>query len=154
MVKNKINYIFIYIFMIFIFVGCEGDPTSPTGIDCIDDCYLNMDAPSLGMDDNGYYHMEFIDGYSQTFSTLSASVGIENQKLGWISNKEILINGVWTNLVNEVSYTNSSGMGHTVLSAWPEFVGDTIKVYCGYWTQDNCHTHFVDSLEVIVEDIE
>ena len=152
MLKNIISYILIYVCII----GCNGgSPSSWNDNDsCIENCYLTIEAPSLEVDENGYYHMEFLDGYTQTFSTLRAEAGIEYQKLGWISNKEILIGGSWINLVNGVSYTNEDGVGNTVLSAWTEFIGDTIKVYCGYWTQDDCHTHYVDSLEVILEDLE
>ncbi len=144
MSKKLISCLFIYIFM----VGCEpGDIFGPDV--CTSDCYLNMGASSLEMDGNGYYHMAFIPQYSQTFTTLDAYTGIEYQKLGWISNKEIYLHGEWINLVNPSSYTDSEGIGHSVLAVWEEFVGDTIKVYVGY--EDNCNTHFVDSLEVVVD---
>ena len=74
MVKNNILYIFIYVLLI----GCNL-PAEP----CIDDCYLDISAPSLQMDENGYYHMEWLDGYVQTFSTLKAETGLDYQKLYW-----------------------------------------------------------------------
>ena len=90
MVKKIISYIFIYILL----VGCE----SPL---VCEDCYLDIKAPNLTLDNNGYYHMEFLGSYVQTFSTLEAETGITsyNQKVKWVSNKEILIAGHWTNLV-------------------------------------------------------
>ena len=38
---------------------------------------------------------------------------------------------------------------YTVLGIWEEFIGDTIKVYCGY--KNNCQITYTDSLEVIIE---
>ena len=140
MVKNILSCIFIYILLI----GCE----SPL---VCEDCYLDVSAPDLEMDGNGYYHMEFLDSYTQTLSTLKAETGITdyNQKVRWISNKEILIAGYWTQLVNQSSYTDDDGKAYTVLSAWEIFIGDTIKVYSVY--TDNCNINHVDSLEVIID---
>ena len=106
------------------------------------------------MDGNGYYYMEFLNDYIQTFTTLSGMTGSYNtyQKVAWISNKEININGEWTNLVNEASYTDELGEAHTVLGVWDEFIGDTVKVYAGYTDEQN--NHYVDSLEVIIKDEE
>ena len=141
MVKNILKYIFIYILL----VGCE----SPL---VCEDCYLDINAPDLEMDENGYYHMEFLNSYVQTFSTLEVKTGITkyNQKVKWLSNKEILIAGYWTSLVNQSSYTNNDGKAYTVLGVWENFIGDTIKVYSGY--TDNCNILHVDSLEVIIDD--
>jgi len=143
MVRNIILYIFIYV----LFVGCDTSLTP-----CIDDCYLDVSAPSLEMDENGYYHMEWLDGYVQTFSTLKADTGVDYQRVGWVTNRQINIqyNGTdnLTSLVNTSSYTDSEGIAHTVLGVWEEFVGDTIKVYCGYTS--SCDLQYIDSLEVIV----
>ena len=140
MVKNILKYIFIYILL----VGCN----SPL---ICEDCYLNTGAPDLQMDENGYYHMEFLDSYVQTFSTLEAKTGIisYNQKINWVSNKEILIAGYWTNLVNGSSYTDEEGKAYTVLGVWENFIGDTVKVYSGY--TDNCDILHVDSLEIVID---
>ena len=140
MVKKIISYIFIYILL----VGCE----SPL---VCEGCYLDITAPDLTLDSNGYYHMEFLDSYVQTFSTLEAETGITsyNQKVKWISNKEILIADHWTNLVNQSSYTDNDGKAYTVLGVWENFIGDTVKVYSGY--TDNCNILHVDSLEVVID---
>ena len=145
MVKNFNLYILIYI----VSVGCE----SPSDTMVCDDCYLDISAPSLEMDENGYYHMEWLDGYVQTFSTLKVETGLDYQKVQWISNKEINIQHFgqdnWTNLVNQSSYTDDEGVAHTVLGVWEQFVGDTIKVYSGY--TNNCSIQYIDSLEVVVD---
>ena len=143
MVKNLIMYIFIYILL----VGCES-------LLVCEDCYLNIKASDLQMDGDGYYHIEFLDSYIQTFSTLEAETGITdyNQKVNWVSNKEILIAGYWTNLVNGSSYTDDDGKAYTVISIWENFIGDTVKVYSGY--TDNCNILHVDSLEVVIDNEE
>ena len=143
MVKNVLMYIFIYILL----VGCE-----PLLV--CDDCYIDIAAPNLQIDSNGYYHMEFLDSYVQTFSTLEVETGITdyNQKVSWISNKEIMISGYWTNLVNQSSYTDEEGKAYTVISIWENFIGDTVKVYSGY--TDNCNILHVDSLEIVIDDEE
>ena len=137
-------YIFIYIFI----VGCSNE------LIC-DDCYLEIESSSLQMDNDGYYHVEFngSDFSNQTFTTLNANTGFTNkhQKVVWIANREIYINGSWTNLVNQNSYTDNNGIAHTVLAVWEQFIGDTIKVYAGYY--DNCNIHHIDSLEVILDEI-
>ena len=137
--------------LIFIYILCVGCETS--SMTCTDDCYLDISAPSLQMDENGYYHIEWLDGYVQTFSTLEAKTGIDYQRLHWTSNKQINIQHYgqdnWTYLVNTSSYTDDDGIAHTVLSVWEEFVGDTIKVYSGYLS--NCDIQYIDSLEVIVD---
>ena len=145
MVRNINLYIFIYILL----VGCDTQLTQF----CDTDCYLDISAPSLEMDENGYYHMVWLDGYVQTFSTLTAETGLDYQKVQWVSNKEINIQYYgqdnWTNLVNTSSYTDDEGVAHTVLGVWEQFVGDTIKVYSGY--TNNCSIQYIDSLEVIVD---
>ena len=99
MVRNLILYIFIYVLCI----SCE----TPSDTMVCDDCWLDISAPSLEMDENGYYHIEWLDGYVQTFSTLKADTGVDYQKVGWVANKEINIqhNGTdnFTNLVNTAS---------------------------------------------------
>ena len=68
MVKKSIWYIFIYVLL----TGC-GDNTL-TNV-CESDCYLDIEAPDLVTDENGYYHMEWLEGYNQTFTTLKADIG-------------------------------------------------------------------------------
>tara|TARA_Y100000004_G_scaffold79762_1_gene89624 strand:- start:340 stop:873 length:534 start_codon:yes stop_codon:yes gene_type:complete len=143
--RNKYFFIFIYT---LILTGC--DVSSISGPEsCSDEGFLSTTAPSLEKDSNGYYHMVFNTDYIQTFSTLDANTGREYEKVAWQSNKEILISGHWTQLVNGSSYTDEDGVAHTVLGVWEVFIGDTIKVWTGYTT--DCGTHRLDSLEVIID---
>ena len=153
MVKNVIKYIFIYTLL----VGCDSnDVLTPdlndTTESCSSNCHLGVSAPSLEIDNNEYYNMIFLDGYIQTFTTLEAQTGTDNnyEKLEWISNKEIYMGyGEWANLVNGDSYTDEDGRARTVLGVWETFVGDTITVYAGY--EDKCNIQYIDSLKVVID---
>ncbi len=139
----KIKSIFWVIFIYILLIGCVD-----TLDECYSDYYLEIDAPSLEKS-TGYYELEFLSEYIQTFTTLRAQTGVEYQRILWISNKEIEIAGIRTNLVNSTSYTDNDGEAYTVLGVREEFIGDTITVYCGY--EDMCSLRYVDSLKVIIE---
>ena len=141
--RNKYFFIFIYT---LILTGCDVDSISGPSEDTSG--FLTITAPDLEMDINGYYMMTFNPDYIQTFTTLNAETGRSYEKVAWQSNKEILISGHWTQLVNGSSYTDDEGTAHTVLGVWGEFMSDTIKVWCGYTTDSGLHR--LDSLEVII----
>ena len=145
MVKKSIIYIFIYTLL----VGCNTQ--SPLNNECETDCYLNIEAPSLQMDENGYYHMEWLEGYTQTFSTLRANTGSEYliQKVYWNSDSGIEYGGEFVSCVNPASYT-SDGVARQTMAVWEEMVGDTVMIYAGF--EDWCYNQHVDSIGVIVED--
>ena len=144
MVKKSILYIFIYTLL----VGCNTQ--NPLNSGCETDCYLNVKAPSLQIDKNGYYHMEWLEGYTQTFSTLDANTGSnEIVKVMWSSDSGINYNGYWVSSVNPASYTDN-GIAHTVLAVWEENIGDTLTVYAQY--QDECNIEYIDLIKVVIED--
>ena len=142
MIKKLFSYIFIYILL----VGCDIQLTQ----NCESECFLDVKAPSLQMDNNGYYHMEWLEGYTQTFSTLDASTGSDRiVKVMWDSDSGINYSGYWVSSVNPASYTDN-GIAHTVLAAWEEQIGDTLTVYAQY--QDECGIEYLDLIRIIVED--
>jgi len=145
MVKKSILYIFIYTLL----VGCNTQ-NPLTNDECETDCYLNIEAPSLQMDENGYYHIEWLEGYNQTFSTLDANTGSTFliQKVYWGSDKGITYGGEPVSCVNPASYTDN-GVAHTVMSVWEVMINDTITVYAGYY--DNCDNELRDSIKVVVD---
>jgi hypothetical protein len=148
-IKNILRKIALFsvIFTYILLTGCEDIIVEDA---CTSETYLNIDAPTL-LEENGYYKMQYLNEYVQTFTTLRATTGASPdapEKVAWLSNKEINLYGNWTNLVNESSYTDIDGEAFTVLAVWGEFIGDTVTVYCGY--DDACGTHFVDSLKIIV----
>ena len=149
---------------LLLFVGCQDpNPLSPM-IDISsssdtdwssnnEDCDYVIDITSyLPVNGDGYYIMNFLSEYNQTFTTLTAETQSYdyNQKVSWISNKEININGWWINLVNGDSYTDEDGEARTVLGVWEEFIGDTVTVYGGYIAE--CNIHHYDSLMVIIKE--
>ena len=146
-----VKKLFIYIFISILIIGCDNQIVNS---EYNGNSYFLELSSYLNYDENGYYIMEFLDGYNQTFTTLLAKTGSDKvyQKVAWKSNKEINIDGYWVNLVNGSSYTDEFGESHTVLGVWHEFINDTIKVYAGYTDEHN--NHYVDSLEVIIKDIE
>jgi len=142
--KLKKNLIKLYscIFIYILCIGCNNT------LICESDCYLELDVPLAH--NNGFYHIELLSNYTQTFATIEANTGSVgyNEKVAWMSNKEVYIQGEWTNIVNKNSYTDEMGVAKTVISIWNEFVGDTIIVYSGYI--DQCEIHHTDSLKIIV----
>ena len=154
MVKN----FFLVIFISILIIGCDNQIIAPELEEEVieeDEISYYLDLESyLEEDENGYYHMEYLEDWNQTFTTLTAMTGSYNryQRVAWISNKEIWMGNQWINLINSDSYTDENGEAHSVLGVWEEFIGDTIKVYAGY--NDEYNNHYLDSLEVIIKNEE
>ena len=145
MVKKTFLYIFIYTLLI----GCNTQ--NPLGSECESNCYLEISAPSLELDENGYYHIEWLNGYTQTFSTLQAKTnsGEKIYKVQWGSDLGVIYAGEFISSVNSASYTNENGIANTVLSVWEVMVDDTITIYSGYY--DECNYEYFDSMKVVVD---
>ena len=145
MVKKTLLYIFIYTLL----VGC--DTQNPlNNNECESDFMMNVEAPELEMDENGYYHIEWLEGYNQTFATLEAITNTEGyNKIYWTSQEGIEYGGEFVSCVNPASYTND-GVARQTMAVWEEMVGDTITIYAGF--TDWCYNQHVDSMGVIVED--
>ena len=60
---------FIYIFIYTLLVGCNTQNPLNNN-ECESNFTMNVEAPELEMDENGYYHIEWLEGYNQTFTTL------------------------------------------------------------------------------------
>jgi hypothetical protein len=75
-----------------------------------------------------------------------------SQHLAWTTDYQYRINTDWVSLVNSASMTGEDGNAHVMFAAWEEFIGETVKVYCGY-TDDHGH-YFLDSLKIEVVDNE
>ena len=74
MMKNIVRYIFIYTIGI-LFVGCNDNPMESSQDFC-DYCYLNIEAPDLPMDENGYYIMEFLNNLWNNQPTTVVGIGV------------------------------------------------------------------------------
>ena len=140
---------FIYIFIYTLLVGCNTqNPLSNN--ECESDFIMNVEAPELEMDENGYYHIEWLAGYNQTFATLEAITNTEGyNKIYWASQEGIEYAGEFVSCVNPASYT-SDGIARQTMAVWEEMVGDTITIYAGF--TDWCDFQYLDSIGVIVED--
>jgi hypothetical protein len=147
-VKNNILYIFIYVLLIGCNIPNSAEP-------CIDDCYLDITAPYLEMDENGYYHIERNDNHIQTFVTIEAVTGTidDYDIVHWVTNQENHVvyweDDYHTSLINPTSYTNLWGKAYAILGITEQFDGDTIQVY-SLFTGD-CNIQHIDSLEVVVD---
>ena len=96
MVNKSIIYIFIYTLL----VGCNTQ--NPLNSECESDFTMNVGAPELEMDENGYYHIEWLEGYNQTFATLEAITNTEGyNKIYWTSQQGIEYGGEFVFEVDE-----------------------------------------------------
>ena len=153
MVKKLFMYIFIYTLL----VGCEQVSMLTNSVEDeeIHNCesefeYMNVSAPELEMDENGYYHIEWLEGYNQTFSTLEAETNAYGyNKIYWNCDSGITYSGEFVSCINPASYT-SDGIARQTMAVWEEMVGDTITIYAGF--TDWCYDEHVDFIKVIVKD--
>ena len=142
MVKNLILYILIYV----ILIGCEGNPIGF----CESNCYLDVQASSLTMNENGIYELEWLDGYNQTFTTLDAETGSETYtRVHWDTDLGVWYQGEVMKPINYSSYTNEEdGIAHSVFGPWEVMIGKTITIYTTY--TDDCGIDYLDSIKVKV----
>tara|TARA_Y100000310_G_C20626086_1_gene785976 strand:+ start:386 stop:835 length:450 start_codon:yes stop_codon:yes gene_type:complete len=149
MVRNIISYIFIYILLI-LSIGCNNNVIGPQ--EC-SDCVLELSA-ELDMDSDGYYNLDFVDGYVQTFARINAYVGHDYENVGWTSNSNFCIEFMGStecsDVVNNSSYSGMDGIATTILGVHEEHIGETIVIYCGYY--DDYGIQHLDSLEVIINE--
>ena len=150
MVKNLILVIFISVLIISCdnqIVGWNNNENNN------EDGFYFLEIESyLEQDINGYYHMNLLNGYSQTFTTLTAKTGsyYNIQKVYWTANRTVDVNlGEEVDVVNGSSYTDGEGEAHTVFSGWSEMVYDTITVKSYFY--DDFDFLYQDSLKIIVE---
>ena len=149
---------FIYIFIYTLTIGCHAILDTQNILtnsdelteECESQYFLEIEAPSLNRDSAGYYHIEWLEGYEQTFTTLSAKTGSVNfsQKVFWTTEAGIHYMNNWVSSVNPTSYTGEDGIANTVLAAWEEQISDTIIVYAAY--KDRCGIDYYNSIGVIV----
>ena len=146
MLRKLINYIFIYVLL----TGCDVEnPLVNEYQECDSDFEMNVIAPDLELDENGYYKIEWLEGYTQTFTTLNAVTNTEGyNNIYWDSYNGIMYSGEFVSCVNPSSMTNN-GIAKTVMAVWEEMIGDTITVYAGFC--DWCQIQHIDSLSVVIK---
>jgi hypothetical protein len=153
MVKKLLKYIFIYTLL----VGCDSQSLilSAGNGEC-DNYTLDISAPSLEKDWLGRYHMEWIDGYVQTFTTLSATTNSPAGNYVYFeSNKSIewpYDSGKKWESINNHSYTRSDGTTNAVFCAWNVMIGDVATVTATF--KDRCGNTHIDKIKIVIEDNE
>ena len=133
---------------LFLTIGCQSADTYNIFGTCPDG-YLELTAPDLTLDENGYYHMTFLDDYVQTFTTLQAETNVPLADVGWSTDEQVLFGNEWIHLINGSSYTDDEGVAYGVLGVWEEHIGDTITVMVNY--MDICNISYLEYLYVIVD---
>jgi len=151
-----VKKLFVYIFIYTLTIGCQAilgpqEVLSNSNKECESEYFLEVEAPNLNRDSAGYYHIEWLDSYKQTFTTLSAKTGSVDfsQKVFWGTESGIYYMNNWVSSVNPASYTSEDGIANTVLAAWEEQISDTIIVYAAY--EDECGIEYYGSIGVIVD---
>ena len=148
MLKKIIKCVFVL--LSFLLTGCE--ILEPELGEC-SNCFLEIEAPSLSIDNNNYYHLQFNEGSLQTFTQLRAYVGYEMEYVGWTTDTSF--DGcTWGHcedvpIVNGSSYTLNDGYAYTMMGVYEQNIGDTATVWVGYL--DNYGKQWIDSLKVIIK---
>jgi hypothetical protein len=146
MLRNIVSFIFIYIFII----SCDNNVV---GSSPCHNCVLELSLRNMEIQSDGYYHINFNEEYIQTFARVDAQVGHDYEFVEWISDTQFCFewNGTQqcNNVVNGSSYSGMDGIASTILGVHDVHIGDTIKVYCGYY---NSGEQYLDSLEVIINE--
>ena len=106
-------------------------------------CTLELEAPELELDGNGYYHFEYHNG-TPVFS-LSAYVGYENQYVAWTTN----LTYQDTPMINGSTYSNEEGYDNTIMYTHEEHIGQVATIWAGYY--DNYGNQWIDSIKVVIE---
>ena len=139
MVKNLFKYIFIYILLsgVVLANGCENNT-------------LEIEASKLKKSWKGYYVLEWLDGYKQTFTTLDAHIGSnKNYSVKWEADKGIKYQNKYIDSVNHNSYSGNDGIAHTVFSAWGPMIGKVVTVSAVY--KDECGNIHRDDIKIKVK---
>ena len=167
MFRNIIMYIFIYT-IIILCTGCEvveqmaENVMSSTYQDIqnwTDDneyCWDNninlyVSLPGYNKDNNGYYHIDFLEGYIQTFVNVQADTGVDDGIIfvEWMSSLLYNYQGTLLSPVNTSSYSNDNGIATSVLGVWEAFIGDTLVITAG--CVNDCGEQSINSMKIIVE---
>ena len=90
--------------------------------------------------------MEWLDGYNQTFTTLSAETGSTTYTMVyWDTDVGMWWQGEFIKPINHYSYASEDdGIAHTVLGPWEIIIGDTITLNNGL-TVANTYCSFGNS---------
>ena len=152
MLKKMIKYIFIYTICV-ISIGCESNVLGPDNGEC-SNCYLELEAPNLPIDENGIYHLDYNNGEIQTFTQLRAYVGYEMEYVGWTTN--VTFEGcTWDYcedipVVNGSGYSSDDGYAYQMMGVMEENIGQIATIWVGYY--DNYGTQWLDSIKVMINE--
>tara|TARA_R110002012_G_scaffold240265_2_gene414425 strand:- start:67 stop:510 length:444 start_codon:yes stop_codon:yes gene_type:complete len=147
MLKNVINYIFIYILCV-VFIGCE----NPNSV--CEYCSLEIEAPDLSVDKDGVYHLDYDENQIQTFTQLKAYIGYEMEYVGWTT--DVTFEGCTWNycedipVINSASYSSDDGYAYQMMGVMEENIGQIATIWVGYY--DNYGTQWLDSIRIKIDE--
>ena len=155
--KKFIKYVFIYV-MFILLTGCHN---SIVGLDCSNDCYLDISIPLenhipvVTIDENDFYRVEYDDemGVGINYISVNAETGHNGYtRVNWMTDTEIPMGqyGEMVDVINGSSYSDENGFATTILGVWDIMVNDSITVYSGYI--DDCGEEQFDLIKIIIDD--
>ena len=163
MLTRMNNYIFICTLLIMC-IGCDnpfiqiddvdyGHENGEQLYEC-EDCVLELSIPNSNIDSDGYYHVDFLQGNSWTYSMVEADIGVDYQFVEWDSDTEYCIEWNYTtectDLINGQSYSGEDGISNTILGFTEEYIGSVITIYASYY--DNYQKYYLDSMKVVIDE--
>jgi len=147
---NLNKYILIYI--ILLLTGCDDNPVANNVWECESDFEMSLTSSDLVIDENGYYHIEWLEGYNQTFASLEAITNTGGyNRIYWSCDSGIQYEDNFVSCINPVSYTND-GVAKQIMGVWEEMIGDTLNINAGF--EDWCYIQHTQSIKVIVDNLD
>jgi len=145
-------------------LNCEGiNPFSDNSESCSSQVYVpdvgyeeiffDLSLNNQLSDKNNYFHIEWLEGYIQTFATIQLQTNVQGYNLiSWNSDTDYCVDFLGSlecvNVVNPQSYS-SDGTAYQIMGVWEEMVGDTITIYSNFI--DWCQIQYIDSLKIVVD---
>jgi hypothetical protein len=138
--KNIMRKLISYIFTCVLLIGCNSNVIGYlTPPECESDFDFEISSSDLVIDENGYYHIEWLNNYSQTFVTLEVVTNTEGyHRIHWSC----------CNDLEYVSHTNG-GITQQTITIEEHMIGDTVTVYAA---SEVCYGGHVESIKIVVDD--
>ena len=115
---------------------------------------MQIEAPALQMDSNGFYHLVVDSNSIQTFTQLRAYIGYEYEYVAWTT--DVTFEGCTWNycedvpVVNGSGYSSDDGYSYQMMGVMEENIGQTATIWVGYY--DNYGTQWLDSIKVKIDE--
>ena len=112
-----------------------------------DYCTLELEAPDLELDENGYYHMTANPDLTYNMTQLRAYVGYQDEYVGWTTDTYHSSLGI--PIIGGSGYSSEDGYAYALLTIDGNNIGDRATIWVGYY--DNYGKQWIDSIKVVIE---